>query len=503
MAQWLVEIIAGTKGWQAGVKKMPKEMADASKKSAAAVEGIGKAIAGICPQFAPVIDRVNKLGTGLGALGPTISIAALGAVGLGTAVVGATAAVVGLVRAGDDWATTVQEITGEEYVTAAQLSALVAANAALDGIGVAAKASGAILASEFAPAVRTIATGVVALELATVDWLRTTSQGEGVLHALAVAVVGVAVDILAGPVSALVRMIDTIGLIADLAGFDEMSAQITQLTSGYHDLKKSIAETTVSWWAGQAAIITTAASESDYWAQAEAMIGTIEQRALAIKEETKAVKEKTKAVEEETEAVEAEAQAEIDFAAIRASDIEARISAIASLSGSIGTIGSTITGAMQEGGLAQFRTQQAISVAQVGLLAPQAILQSVAQLGPIYGAIVGGSVVAAQIAAIAMAEPPSYAAGWGDYGGGAHLAMLHGTDSYPETVVPQAATREAGGPAGVRRRLEGGGATTARLYLGGREVAAAVAKAERTSPYDWRDVAGRVKVGRMSDRRAA
>jgi hypothetical protein len=107
------------------------------------------------------------------------------------------------------------------------------------------------------------------------------------------------------------------------------------------------------------------------------------------------------------------------------------------------------------------------------------------ELGFPLGVILAGATAvtgAAQAAAIAAQSPPQLWGGGGSWGDG-YPAILHGTPSSPETVVDQRTTRDAGGPAGVRRMLDGGPAQTVDVWLpGAGRIATGIRASDRRSP---------------------
>lgn len=304
----------GAKGAQATVGKLDEALKKAGStagkqfssnvgQAKEAVAQLGSAVSVISPQLGGLVMQASALSGALKAASVAgVSMAGVALVGVGLAAAAAGGAILGLVSAASDWAKELDKIRGVDLITNAQLSALTKAKAAMTGIGTEAKVAGVILASELAPSVEFVATAAIAAELAVNDWLLNLQKGEGIIRTVTADLVDFTVHGLLGPIDAMFGWGRAVEMVARAGGMDSLADSLSTIRNGYHDLVGGIGESVGAWAAQGGELVKLTVASSDYWKQAEGIVGMEEHRADATKEVGKASKEAAEGVRELTEA---------------------------------------------------------------------------------------------------------------------------------------------------------------------------------------------------------
>lgn len=152
--------------------------------------------------------------------------------------------------------------------------------------------------------------------------------------------------------------------------------------------------------------------------------------------------------------------------------------------------------------LAAFRAQKALALVQIAVATSVAIMQAIAQLGPVAGAIAAvgiGVTAGVQAGLVAKQKPPQLHAGGMVEAGSGFQPYSGGADEVPvtaragEAMLNQRAVDRQGGRRAVEamNRAQGPSGATYHLHVDGRTVAAGVAEHMHDAVGDYaRDVGG-------------
>lgn len=144
--------------------KALKEQEDAAKKAGSGWSNAFKGIAKVAG-FGDLIEKAGALSGGMEGAALASGLAVAGIAAVGVAAVGAAVAVVSLERAARDAIDRFDKLGVTDIITDTQRENVKDANDALDAVGVAADAAKVAIASGLAPAVISLATNLVSLEL--------------------------------------------------------------------------------------------------------------------------------------------------------------------------------------------------------------------------------------------------------------------------------------------------------------------------------------------------
>lgn len=229
-----------------------------------------------------------KIGIAVGAVVAIAAVAATGLAALG-------AAIVGIVAQSDEWN---KELEALGLNLDGKATKAVNRHAAsIDAVTSIAKAAGVALASKFGPAVESAATRVVALGLASIDFINTFSDGMPIIDAFSEVIARGLVGAIKAMAFPALDAAMAIGLISDAMGITDDKA--ISIKHRIDELTESLVQSTTDGWKPiiREGVEPLIYATDDYMVRAAALIGQQVVVNAGFRDEAEAIKEVIEAIE--------------------------------------------------------------------------------------------------------------------------------------------------------------------------------------------------------------